>query len=83
MSKIVHIASSSPVPVMDRSDIFCTFSSFFFWPPPYLFQADLAGGQQSGAKQHYPAVHNLQRLTNENVNSTVFYTLSGNILAYS
>jgi len=38
---------------MDGSDIFWVFSSsFFFWPPPHLFQAGLAGGQQSEAKQH-------------------------------
>ena len=28
--------------------------SFFSWPPPHLFPADLAGGQQSEAKQHRP-----------------------------
>jgi len=40
---------------MDGSDIFWVFSSpFFFWPPPHLFQAGVAGRQQPGAKQHRP-----------------------------
>ena len=69
---------------MDGSDIFWVFSSpFFFWPPPHLFQAGLAGGQQSGAK-HRPggpysiaAVLRLMKM----LDSASLYTLSGNIPA--
>lgn len=38
----IHTASCSPLPAMDWSDIFWVFSSFFYWPPLHLFQADLA-----------------------------------------
>ena len=56
-----------PLPAMDGSDIFWVFSSSFIsWPPPCLFQADLAGGQLSGAKQIVQQVHTVHRLTNEN-----------------
>jgi len=54
VSRNVHTAFSL-LPATDGSDIFLVFSFVFFWPPPHLFQADVAGGQQSGEKQHRPA----------------------------
>jgi len=70
---------------MDGSDMFWVFSSSsFFWPPPYLFQAGLTGGQQSGAKQHRPgspySIAVVLRLI-KMLDSVSFYTLSGNIPA--
>jgi len=56
----------------------------FFWPTPHLFQAGLAGGQQSGAKQHRPggpySIAVVLRLM-KMLDSASFYTLSGNIPA--
>jgi len=79
----VHTASFFRLPAMDRSDIFWVFCfSFLSWPPPHLFQAYIAGGQQSGAKQHRLAGHSI--LYNgwliKMLNSAALYTLSGNIL---
>jgi len=62
-----------------------SFLPLFSWPPPHLFQADLAVRQQINLEQSNIAqrVHTLQPLTNENAKfgSILYNTLSGNIPA--
>jgi len=63
---------------MYGSDIFWISCSSFSWPPPHLFQADIAR-QQSGAKHHRSAGPYSTAVDSWKQNSTAFYTLSGNI----
>ena len=66
----------------EASDIFWVFSFFFSWHSAHLFQADPAGEQQSGAKQHRPSASILYSgWLMKMLNSAAFYTLSGDIPA--